>query len=247
MDTLPTAATGQANAARSPGPAARDEAAPGSGDPQGLNGNAALAGDFNTFLRLLTTQLQEQDPLEPMKTQEFTNQLVQFAGVEQQIKSNDKLGELIALQDEGKASAAVGFLGKRVEAAGESLVLQDGNATFGIDLDSAAETATVTIADATGQPVRTLEVPTGAGRHTVAWDGTDGNGQSVPDGVYTVSLTAVDAGNATVTGETTTIGRVTGFEQQGGEMLLNLGGVEVALDDVRAVRAPESDPNGESG
>ena len=241
MDPVPTNSNSQASPATPPGAAGRDQAASDRAGSPDLNGNASLASDFNTFLRLLTTQLQNQNPLEPMKTQEFTNQLVQFAGVEQQIKSNDKLSELIALQDEGKVGSAVGFLGKRVEAAGEQLVVQEGRANFGVTLDSEAATATVTIADATGAAVKTLGVPTGAGHHKITWDGTDDNGQPVDDGVYTISLTAVDPNNKTVTGQTTTIGEVTGFEQQDGQMMLNLGDVDVALDDIRAVHGTDDD------
>lgn len=201
----------------------------------GLNAGAGLAEDFDTFLQLLTTQLQNQDPLEPLKTQEFTNQLVQFAGVEQQINTNDRLDQLVDLQGDGKAATAVSFLGETVEAESNVLALRDGTAPLSYDLENRAEVATIQIADQQGNVVRSLEVDTNAGSHDVVWDGTDANGNELPDGNYVMQLQAVDGDNRTVKGNTFTVGQVQGFEQNNGNIELDLGGFSVRLDEVTSV------------
>ncbi len=214
------------------------QAQPASEDRSSLNGRASLAEDFDTFLVLLTTQLQNQDPLEPMDSSEFTNQLVAFAGVEQSISTNDKLDDLIGLQGGNRAATAVAHLGKEVEAEGNQLALQDGAAGFAYTLDSTAETATIEIANAEGALVRSLKVEGGIGRHEGVWDGRDNNGNAVPDGTYSVTLSAVDENNRTVKGQTSTFGQVTGFEQTGEGIFLNIGDIAVALDKVKSVREP---------
>lgn len=205
-----------------------------------LNGRATLAEDFDTFLTLLTTQLQNQDPLEPMESSEFTNQLVAFSEVEQSISTNDKLDSLIGLQSNGQAATAVAHLGKEVEAQGNQLALQNGEASFAYDLESTAETATVEIANAEGALVRSLQVEGGIGRHEAVWDGLDNNGNPVPDGIFSITLSAVDENNQTVRGSTSTFGQVTGFEQTGEGIVLNIGEMAVSLDGVRSVREPAS-------
>lgn len=210
------------------------------GDRNNLNGRASLAEDFDAFLTLLTTQLQNQDPLEPMDSSEFTNQLVAFAGVEQSISSNDKLDDLIALQGGSRAATAVAHLGKEIEAEGDQLALQDGAAGFAYTLDGSAETATIEIANAQGALVRSLQVEGGVGRHEGVWDGLDNNGNAVPDGPYSLTLSAVDENNGTVQGRTSTFGQVTGFEQTAEGIFLNMGDISVALDKVQSVREPGS-------
>jgi len=214
----------------------RANASAGEGDGgNNLNGGTRLAEDFDTFLQLLTTQLQNQDPLEPLKTQEFTNQLVQFAGVEQQINTNDKLDDLIGLQDGGQAATAVAFIGKTVEAESNVVSLRDGQAQLAYDLEENAATATIQIANQEGEVVRNLEVSGIGGEHEVAWDGTDDDGDPLPDGNYVMQLQAVDENNRTINGDTFTIGEVRGFEQVDGEVRLDLGGFTVALDEVVSV------------
>jgi flagellar basal-body rod modification protein FlgD len=211
------------------------------GNNSGLNGTAELASDFDSFLTLLTTQLQNQDPLEPMKSQEFTNQLVKFSEVEQALKTNDKLDELLTLQGDGQTNTAVSMIGKGVEAKSNQLRLEGDSATIGYNLDGNAEQATVLIADNNGEIVRSLEVSGQAGEHTVTWDGTDKDGQQLDPGVYAMQIQAVDAENKTVQGDTFAVNEVQGFEQRDGTIHLDLGGFEVALDDVKAVRALDAE------
>lgn len=201
----------------------------------GLNGTQKLADDFDAFLNLLVTQLKNQDPLEPMKSQEFTNQLVQFSGVEQQLATNDKLDSLVDLQNGSRAGSAVNYIGREIEAAGNQLSLQDGSASFAYELNDNAAGAVIQIANGEGNVVRTLEAETTAGRHEMTWDGTDEDGNTLPDGAYTMNLLAVDAENKTVQGTTSVFGRVTGVETSGDGVLLNIGDIGVDLSKVKAI------------
>src|ERR1700689_2961035 len=127
----------------------------GSTSNSGTTGNAglaALADNFNSFLTLLTTQLQNQDPLDPMDTDQFTQQLVEFTGVQQQVDMNTNLQTLISLQQTNEATAAMQFLGANVTVAGTSATLANATgspASWSLNSPSPA-TGTFTITSATG-------------------------------------------------------------------------------------------------
>jgi flagellar basal-body rod modification protein FlgD len=220
--------------------ARQNQAAQSGNDSTSLNGGASIAQDFDTFLKLLTAQLQNQDPLEPMDTHEFTQQLVQFSEVEQALSTNDKLDELIALQGDGKTAQALEMIGKEVEAEGDQFRLRDGSADLSYTLDGNASVASIVITDGDGSLVRSLDVSALSGEHEVTWDGTTAAGDPVADGVYNMQLLAVDENNATVSGQTFAINEVRGFENRDNQIYLDLGGYEVALEDVRGVAAGPS-------
>lgn len=203
----------------------------------GLNGKGKLAEDFDTFLGILVTQLNNQDPLEPMKSQEFTNQLVQFSTVEQAIATNTKLDQMLQAQAGNRASQAVNYIGKEIAIDGNQAQLQDGETNFAYTLEGQAQTVAVEISNAEGQVVRTLQGDTGAGRHDVSWDGTTQSGKQLPDGVYNVQIYAVDGDDKTVKATTETRGEVTGFEVRDQQIHFQVGGVEVPFDKVTAVHA----------
>src|SRR5215213_11739157 len=96
--------------------------------------NATLAKNFDTFLSLLTTQLKNQNPLEPLDSNQFTQQLVQFAQVEQQINMNTSLGTLVSLQQSGQTTAAMSFLGSTAVVEGSTTQLQNGQAGWAFSL-----------------------------------------------------------------------------------------------------------------
>lgn len=202
----------------------------GTGSAQGL------ADTFNTFLALLTTQIQNQDPLDPMKSAEFTQQLVQFAGVEQSISSNKKLDNLIKLQTDNQLTSAVSYIGKTVEVVSDQLVLKDGASKITYGLDGNANKTTITILNQDGEKVRTLDGNTAAGRHEYAWDGRDNSGNVVPDGVYNFTVIALGAQDKTVGTATAAVGTVTGIEAVDGTVTLNIGKLGVTLDKIFAVR-----------
>ena len=213
-------------------------------DPVGSNGtnvaSSALADNFDTFLSLLTTQLANQDPLDPMKSEQFTTQLVQFAGVEQSINTNKHLERLIELQTSSQLNTAVSYIGRVVEVVSDELMVDGGAGKISYGLDHNADTTVITIVDLDGKPVRTIVGETAAGRHEFNWDGRNENGDQLSDGVYGFSVVAVDKGDETVDTVTASLGRVTGVEIVDDALMLNIGGMGVPFDSLFAVRDDDS-------
>jgi len=212
------------------------------GAADGLGG---FEKNFETFLTLLTAQLQNQDPLSPMDANEFTNQLVRFSAVEQAIKTNAKLDDLLGVQKAGQAASAVGYLGKEVEVQGNGVPLVNGQAVIGYSLSATATGTAIVITDLDGTVVRTIQGETTAGPHTLVWDGLDLNGQQLPDGVYAMRASAVDAEGGLVNVTTTFFGLVDGVASTETGIVLSVGDIGVKLDDVVAVREPQpqTDPS----
>ncbi len=197
----------------------------------------SLADNFDTFLALLTTQLQNQDPLDPLKSEQFTEQLVQFTGVEQAIATNKRLDKLIDLQDASQLNSAVSYIGKTAEFASDRLLLANGTADISYGLEGGAAQTTISIVDSAGRVVRSLAGETGAGRHRFTWDGLDGTGAPLPDGVYGFSVISVTADGTTVETATAAASKVTGVEIADGAATLTmnqLGGVP--FDQIFAIR-----------
>ncbi len=200
---------------------------------------STLADTFDTFLLLLTTQLQNQDPLDPMKSSEFTSQLVQFSGVEQAINTNKKLEQLVQLQVSNQLNSAVAFIGKTVEVISDLLLLKDGAAKISYGLDRKAANTIISIVDQNGRVVRTVQGETDAGRHEFEWDGRDSNGILVADDVYGFSVIATDGDNETIDTIAASFGIVTGVEVVENAPRLNIGKLGVPFDAVFAVRENE--------
>ena len=196
---------------------------------------SSLAADFDAFLLLLTTQLKNQDPLSPLKPEEFTGQLVQFAGVEQQIKVNDNLEKLTGIQNASLAASIIGFVGTNVEAEGSGLALQDGEAKFTYDNSDAAKNVVITIEDADGNLVKTQAGERSAGLHEFTWDGKNNDGVLQPDGAYKVSVSPIGFDDEAITATVHTFARVTGVSLSDGTTL-DASGVQIPLDKVIAVK-----------
>ena len=156
-----------------------------------------LAGNFQTFLTLLTTQLKNQNPLDPLDTNQFTQQLVQFAQVEQQMKQNSQLETLISLEKSAQATTALAYVGATVAIDGQTAALANGQAVWTFNVPKPA-TATVTIRNATGQTVYNGSFSMNPGMQTFQWDGRDTQGVKWPDGNYTLTVTGKDASGQTV-------------------------------------------------
>ncbi len=212
-------------------------------DPISGGGTSAaastLADTFDTFLALLTTQLKNQDPLDPMKSSEFTSQLVQFAGVEQSINANKKLDQLVQLQVSNQLHSAVAFIGKTVEVISDLLLLKDGEAKISYGLDRNAAETIISIVDQNGRLVRTVKGETSAGRHEFEWDGRDANGVQLDDDVYSFSVIATDGDGETIDTIAASFGIVTGVEVVENAPRLNIGELGVPFDAVFAVRENE--------
>jgi len=203
-----------------------------------LKSAASLAQNFENFLALLTTQLQNQDPLAPLDSTQFTTQLVQFASVEQQIGQNARLDEIVKIQGGSQAVSAVSFLDNIVEAFGATGILKDGAAGYTYTLPSTAKSATITIKNESGEIVRTVEGETEAGKHSFAWDGKNDQGVAQPDGKYTFAVAAKDENDATMNVSTAILGKVTGVTVADGQLVLDLGGITVKVTDVLSVTKP---------
>src|SRR4026207_579781 len=121
----------------------------GSSSVSGALDNVEIASNFTTFLQLLTTQLKNQNPLDPLDTNQFTQQLVQFAQVEQQLKSNDQLSTLVSLQKTAQSTQAPGVVGQPAAVDGTSTALVNGSATWLLSVPKPS-TATISIQSATG-------------------------------------------------------------------------------------------------
>lgn len=188
-----------------------------------------LAKDMNTFLTLLTTQLKYQDPMSPMDSTQFTNQLVQFAGVEQGIQQNTNLESLIKLQTGNQVAMAVGYLGNQVEAESSQLPLQDGEATFSYIVPQELKSATMIIRDSSGTIVRSSVMQPSLGKNEVSWDGTDNFKAPLEDGVYSIAVTGTTPTGETSQLGTTVTGTVTGVSSFDSKVFLSLGGVDVEL------------------
>lgn len=199
-----------------------------------------LAKDLNSFLTLLTTQLSHQDPLSPMDSTEFTNQLVQFANVEQNIYTNKNLESLISLQEATQQMAAVNYIGMNVEAESNSLPLQDGAAYFSYKLPADASQNIISITNSSGNIVKTVTGETKAGTYKLAWDGKDSAGNQLDDGVYTLNFTTMAADDKSDPTPTVwTRGWVTNVKSEDGTVMLSRSGSNVDANKVTSIGTAE--------
>lgn len=195
-----------------------------------------LGADFNTFLRLLTTQLQNQDPTNAMSPEQMTQQLVQFAGVEQQVRMNGSLEKLIGLQQASQLTASASLLGQVVEVEGNRLPLQDGAARLRLPPAGLAAAARIQVLDPSGRTLREARVPLGTDVTEWNWDGQDAAGKRLPDGGYRFAVTGFAADGSTVALDATVLGRVTGTERRSGDLRMMFGATDVGFDQVRSLR-----------
>ena len=197
-----------------------------------------IADNFQTFLTLLTTQLQNQNPLDPLDTNQFTQQLVQFAGVEQQLKTNDSLTSLISLQKTAQSTQALNFVGSSAIVDGSTTDLKSGSATWALGV-SKPSTVTVTISNSSGQAVFTGNFSMNAGDHqTFQWNGRGNDGAQWPDGAYTLSATAKDASGQTAAISTEIQGVVDAADLSQDPPVLSIGGQNFTIDKVKKVVRP---------
>ena len=194
-----------------------------------------LSGNFDSFLQLLTTQLQNQDPTSPMSSTQFTQQLVAFSQVEQQINTNSNLQTLISLSQSNGTSNAVSYLGRTVTLTNGEAPLSGGAANWNYTLGTNAATTTLSVTDANNNVVYVGSGQTTAGTHQFTWNGQDNNGTQLPDGTYKLTVSAADSGGANVTTAVSSSGPVTQVDLSGSTPQLMMGGMEFPLSSVSAV------------
>jgi flagellar basal-body rod modification protein FlgD len=194
-----------------------------------------MASNFDQFLQLLTTQLKNQNPLDPLDTNQFTQQLVQFAQVEQQISMNQQLTTLISLQQTTQATQAIGLVGATVTVGGDTAQLRNGIASWSFTPSKTA-TATVTIKDATGQTAYSGSYTVQPGQQNFSWDGKGNNGAQWADGKYTMSIVAKDSAGQSVAISTVVSGVVDSVDVAQTPPLLSIGGQTYTLDQIKSIR-----------
>ena len=197
-----------------------------------------LSADMNTFLTLLTTQLKYQDPLDTMDTAEFTNQLVQYASVEQAIQTNEKLEDLLSMNIANLGAQAVSYIGKVAQVMGNVMPLEGGKAKATYTLDKNVTSATIVVKDMNGNIVYSEQGKVTSGTHEFTWDGKDANGNQLEDGAYKIEVsTKVASGETAASVVTTVFGRVTGVASDSSGVYVGLGdAVTAALGDILTVR-----------
>lgn len=198
-----------------------------------------LAENFDSFLKLLTTQLTSQDPLAPLDANQFTQQLVQFTGVEQAIKTNAALGDLLALVRADQLARSTQYLGAEAEAGGETVRLgPERQAELRYRLDQPAARVTITVRNEAGEPVFATVGDGRSGTHALPWNGLDAWGGALPEGLYRVEIAATRERGEPVPVSTTIRGIIDGVEFAGDRVLLSIAGVLVPSEAITAIRTP---------
>jgi flagellar basal-body rod modification protein FlgD len=203
----------------------------------GVVGAQEIAGNFDTFLQLLTTQLQNQDPLDPLDTNQFTQQLVEFASVEQQVNMNSNLQTLITMQQTSQSLQALQLVGANVTINSNTAALSNATATpatWGFTSPAPA-TGTVTITGSNGQVAYTGTVSLTSGNQSYSWSGKGNNGITWPDGNYTLSITAAGANGQPVTVTTQVQGTVSAVNVNQNPPQVTVGGQSYPISAIQSI------------
>ncbi len=195
---------------------------------------SSLDGNYNDFLKMLMTQLQNQDPTTPMNTDQFTSELVQFSSVEQQIQTNTSLTSLIQLTQGSEVIQGSSMIGQRVTVQSTQIPLQNSQGTVNIT-SPAAEPVSVSITNSAGTDIFDTSVTAAAGSNTFTWNGTNNAGQTVPDGLYTLVATGSNVGGGTSVLPFTVTGTATGVVSSNNTVNLQLGTLTVPFSAISSV------------
>ena len=197
----------------------------------------SIASNFTTFLQLLTTQLKNQNPMDPLDTNQFTQQLVQFAQVEQQMKANEQLAALVAMEKSAKQTTALAYVGSTVVVDGATAQLANSQAKWSFNVAKPA-TATVTIKDSTGQTAYSGSFAVQPGSQDFGWDGRGNDGKLWPDGRYTLTVTALDANKQNTAISTEIQAVIDSVDLTQDPPLLSINGQNFTLDQVKRIVRP---------
>jgi flagellar basal-body rod modification protein FlgD len=224
-------------------PASSSSSSSSSGSTLGATANNTIAGNFQTFLTLLTTQLQNQNPLDPLDTNQFTQQLVEFAGVEQQLKTNDSLSTLVTLQQSAEATQALEYVGKTAIVAGNTAAMVNSSAAWELNVP-ATGTINISIANSSGQTVYSGTFSANAGNNQpFTWNGQGSDGTQWPDGAYTMTATETDGSGNTVAVPTQIGGTISAVDLTQSPPLLSINGQSYTMSQIKAIGAPASSSN----
>ena len=188
---------------------------------------ASLTGaDFNMFLKLLTTQMQNQDPLDPMDTSEYTQQLVQYSQVEQSMQQTGVLRDILGRLTAADMAQASSFIGREAQFDSTVSGLSDSPAQWSYSLPRDAASITAKVQDSSGRTIATRELDAGnEGRFS--WDGALSTGGTASHGAYTLKVEALDASGNAVPVEIRSVGVVNSVTSASGSVMLGVNGIEM--------------------
>jgi len=192
----------------------------------------ALSANYDTFLKLLTAQLQNQDPLKPMDSTQFTQQLVMYSQVEQQISTNDNLSSLIALTKSATGANAVSYLGRTAFTQGGDTSLTDGAADWRYTMPNDAANVTLNVTDASGRTVFTGPGEANLGAHNFHWNGKNNQGTTQPNGTYKLSIVAKAGDGTALTPTINGSGIVREIDMSGTSPTATIGARKVDLSEI---------------
>lgn len=207
--------------------------------PASASAFSSLTKNIDTFLTLLTTQLRNQDPLEPLDTEKFTSQLVQFASVEQSIKANSHLEALIRLQAASERDSALAFVGRTAMLATDLAAHDGAGATWTYALPENAGATSLAVVDAAGRIVAAAPGETRRGQHAFIWNGLLADGRAAPAGVYKLVVTSATAEGRPIAAAIETSARITGAQFTADGALLETATGLMPLSAVRRVAADQ--------
>jgi flagellar basal-body rod modification protein FlgD len=205
-------------------------------NPKTSSATDSTADIQDRFMKLLVTQMKNQDPLNPMDNAQVTSQMAQLSTVSGIDKLNTAMSALQSSYQSGQTLQATSMIGHGVLAPGNDLTLASGRAVFGVELPSAADSVTVTIRNAAGKAVQTIALGAqAAGSLPLTWDGASDGGGTAADGQYSFSVSATSAGN-TITPTALSYSTVGSVSTGASGVKLNLAnGASAAMSDVRQI------------
>ncbi|MDB5654671.1 MAG: flagellar hook capping protein [Tardiphaga sp.] len=188
------------------------------------------------FMTLLVSELQNQNPLDPTSTTDFVNQLASYANFDSQTALNSNMSALTTSFNSLMTLNSANYIGRTVQATGDTGTLQSGAIDYGYTLNSAAKDVTLTVSDSSGNTVWTGAGTTTSGANTFTWDGKTTDGTQLADGgQYTLSVTATDSTGASVYGSTTISGVVSSVDFTSSTLQLVIGNTSVSSANVVGV------------
>lgn len=193
-----------------------------------------LTSNYSDFLKMLMTQLKNQDPTSPMDTNAFTTELVQFSSVEQQINTNSSLTQLIQLTQSGQLLQSSSMVGHTVSASGISMPLQNGIGNVQFTTQSTG-LVTVSIYNGSGTLVAEKVVTSKIGINKWTWNGQDSNGTIQPDGGYKINITGTSKAGTVTELPFNVLGLVTGVVKNGTNLQLQIGSVTTDFTNVQSI------------
>jgi flagellar basal-body rod modification protein FlgD len=209
--------------------------APGAGASTATGDAGKLSANYETFLTLLTTQLKNQSPLEPMDANQFTQQLVQFSSIEQQIKMNQNLEDMKSALAISNATSLVSYIGTTVTVDSSQTSLQGGSAKWNFSMPKAAA-AKIEVRNASGEIVFAGEKALTAGTNEYVWNGRTAGGTVAPEGTYTISIDAKDTEGNAVKPVIEQTGKVEGLDFTSGQPYLKINGMSVSIWSIKSIK-----------